>query len=230
MLCFVGPNILEFKFISIHGLVFTSGSLVFPLSYIFSDILTEVYGFQRTRQLMWIAVIGNFTCVAFMYLSLVAPYPESWQLQETLNLIFGIRFRIAFVSALCYFLGDYINCRVLSKLKIKYAGKKMWLRFLGSTAIGALLDVSLFTLLSFSFIVPIKELIKLISCDTLFKVSYEMVMLPITVRVCNLLKRIEKTDVYDFKTNFSPFSMGIDYDGKENYMNKPIVLVNKNEL
>lgn len=132
------------------------------------------------------------------------------------NAIFGMQFRMAFTSALCYFLGDYINCRVLSKLKIKYAGSRMWLRFLGSTAVGASLDVSLFTLLSYSFVAPSKELMKLITCESLFKISYEMVMLPITIRVCNLLKRVEKIDVYDFKTNFSPFSMSVNYDGKEN--------------
>jgi len=189
--------------------VFSGGVLFFPISYIFGDILTEVYGYARARKVIWAGFAG-LAFASFMAAVVVAlPPAPFWNNQPAYEIAFGSTWRIVLASMCAYFCGEFVNSYVLAKMKILTAGKWLWTRTIGSTIFGEAVDSALFYPLAFydSGIIPNEKLPLVMLSQFLIKVGVEVVFTPITYRVVGALKRAEQEDYYDRDTDFTPFSL-----------------------
>ena len=200
-------NTVATKLFSLGPFIFTGAIFVFPISYIFGDILTEVYGYARSRRIIW----TGFACILFMALlywivGLLPPAP-TWQNQTAYNAILGIVPRIVFASLIAYWAGEFSNSYVLSKMKIWTAGKYLWMRTIGSTLVGEGIDTVLFVGIAFLGILPTSTLAIAALSGYLFKVLYEILATPITYRIVHYLKRAEGCDHFDYRTKFNPFKL-----------------------
>jgi uncharacterized integral membrane protein (TIGR00697 family) len=185
--------------------VFPGGSILFPFSYIFGDVLTEVYGYARARQVIWTGFIAN-TLMALVYWILIRlPPAEFWPNQQAFTLTLGQVPRIAAASFLAYLVGEFINSFVLAKMKIWTNGRHLWTRTIGSTIVGQALDTITFLVVSFAGTWPFKQIAVMAASLYTFKVLYEVVATPLTYAVVRFLKHTEQMDYYDIETNFSPF-------------------------
>ncbi len=186
---------------------FGAGVLFFPLSYVFGDILTEVYGYVRARKVIW-AGFGAMAFAALMATVVVAlPPAPGWANQAAYETVFGQTPRIVAASMIAYFCGEFVNSYVLAKMKLAADGKRMSVRFVVSTIFGEGVDSLLFYPIAFYGIWGNDLLLKIMAAQWGLKVLVEIVMLPITVKIVNALKRAEQEDFYDRKTDFTPFSL-----------------------
>ena len=188
---------------------FGAGVLFFPISYVFGDILTEVYGYARARKVIWAGFTG-LGFASFMAAVVVAlPPAPFWNNQAAYEIAFGSTSRIVLASMCAYFCGEFVNSYVLAKMKIITAGKWLWTRTIGSTIFGEAVDSALFYPLAFygAGIIPNDKLPLVMLSQFLIKVGVEVVFTPITYKVVNALKRAEHEDYYDRDTDFSPFSL-----------------------
>ncbi|HQR03759.1 MAG: queuosine precursor transporter [Proteobacteria bacterium] len=188
--------------------VFGAGTLFFPISYIFGDVLTEVYGYGRDRRVVW----AGFGALAFASLmaTVVVGLPAAdgdfnQEYQKHLQAVFGITPRIAAASMLAFWSGSFANSYVLAKMKIATSGKWLWTRTIGSTVVGELVDSALFYTIAFYGIWPTAQIIEVTIAQYVLKTGWEVVMTPVTYKVVNFLKRKENEDWYDRHTNFTPF-------------------------
>ncbi len=193
------------------GFIQTAGAAVlFPVSYIFSDILTEVYGYARARRVMWI----GFASLALMALVLLVveylPPSPAWHGQPAYEAILGFVPRITFASILAYWAGGFANDFTLAKMKVFTKGKYLWTRTVGSTVVGQAVDTFLFIGIAFYGVLPVPVILQIILSFYLFKCAYEVLATPLTYWVVNTLKRREGLDVFDYHTNFSPFRFRVD--------------------
>jgi len=189
---------------------FSAGVLFFPISYIFGDILTEVYGYGRDRRVVWagFAALTFASLMAFVVVSLPPASSDFMRsYQAHLEGVFGNSWRIALGSMIAFWCGSFSNSYVLAKMKIWTQGKWLWTRTIGSTAVGELVDTSLFYVIAFYGIWATGDLIKIAIAQYILKTSWEIVMTPVTYRVVAFLKRAENEDYYDRNTNFTPFSL-----------------------
>lgn len=190
-----------------HKFVFGAGNLFFPLSYLFGDILTEVYGYARSRKVVW----AGFTALAFAsFMSFIVvhmPPADGWEGQETIEKAFGSTWRIALASLLGYFCGEFMNSFSLAKLKVLTEGRHLWVRTIGSTIVGEACDTLVFYPLAFYGSWPNDLLLKVMGANYLIKVGWEVVVTPVTYKVVGALKRAENEDYFDRDTNFTPFSL-----------------------
>ncbi len=186
---------------------FTAGVLFFPLSYIFGDILTEVYGYARARRVVW-AGFAALLFAAFMALVAVRfpPAPE-WRGQAAIESVFGSTWRIVLASLVAYFCGEFCNSFVLAKMKLATGGRMLWSRTIGSTVIGEAVDSIIFYPLAFYGTWPDALVLKVMAGNYTLKVLWEVVNTPVTYRVVNFLKRTEHEDFFDKDTDFTPFSL-----------------------
>jgi uncharacterized integral membrane protein (TIGR00697 family) len=195
------------KVAEIGGFKFGAGVLFFPLSYVFGDILTEVYGYARARKVVW----AGFSALAFAsFMSAVVlafPPAEGWVHQAAYETVFGSTWRIVLASLVAYFCGEFCNSYVLAKMKIRTQGKQLWSRTIGSTIVGELVDSLIFYPLAFYGIWPTSLVVTVLFTNYALKVGWEVVMTPVTYRVVNFLKRAESEDYFDRGTNFTPFSL-----------------------
>jgi len=186
---------------------FGAGNLFFPLSYLFGDILTEVYGYARSRKVVW----AGFGALAFAsgmsWVVVHLPPARGWDGQATVEAAFGSTWRIALASLTGYFVGEFGNSFTLAKLKIFTGGRWLWTRTIGSTIVGELGDTLVFYPLAFYGAWSNDVLVSVIIANYFIKVGWEVVATPITYRVVGALKRIEHEDYYDRDTNFTPFSL-----------------------
>ena len=187
-----------------------SGIIFFPLTYIFDDILTEVYGFKQSRRVIWAGFLANIVCVIGIQIVIAMPPSSFWDNQEAFASVFRLSPRIFVASMLSYLVGEFINSIVLSKLKILTSGKYLGLRYVGSTICGVGIENTLFCFLAFYLILPTEVIGKMILIQLLLKVGYEILVLPITYKITNYLKSKDKIDHYDFNTQFNPFSLRLD--------------------
>lgn len=200
-------NVASTKITSIGPITLDAGTILFPLSYIFGDILTEVYGYSRARRVIWIGLLCNILmAVTFMLVQLLPPSPD-WPNQHAYEVILGLTPRIVLASITAYFVGEFINSFILAKLKVATKGKKLWLRTIGSTVIGQLLDTLVFVFIAFWGVLPTNVLIALIVSNYVIKLAFEVLFTPVTYWVTNKLKQAENEDYYDKKTNFNPFAI-----------------------
>jgi uncharacterized integral membrane protein (TIGR00697 family) len=191
----------------IGAFTFGAGVLFFPLSYVFGDILTEVYGYARARKVIW-AGFGAMAFAAIMATVVVAlPPAPGWPNQVAYETVFGQTPRIVAASMIAYFCGEFVNSYVLAKMKLAAGGKQMSVRFVVSTIFGEGVDSLLFYPIAFYGIWENSLVLKVMAAQWGLKVLVEIVMLPLTVKIVNALKRAESEDFYDRETNFSPFSL-----------------------
>src|SRR5512134_1895849 len=206
----VGPGKIAQIELPIFGAAaFGAGVLFFPISYVFGDILTEVYGYARARRVIW-AGFGGLAFASFMAWVVVSlPPAPFWKNQEAYEVAFGTTWRIAGASMIAYFCGEFVNSFVLAKMKIATAGKWLWTRTIGSTIVGEAVDSALFYPLAFYGvgIIPNEQLPKVMAFQFVAKVLVEVVFTPVTYKIVGALKRAEHEDYYDRRTNFTPFSL-----------------------
>lgn len=190
-------------------LTFGAGVLFFPVSYIFGDVLTEVYGYAQARRVIWC----GFGALAFASImaSLVVALPPApfWKNQDAYEIAFGSTWRIVLASMIAYFCGEFVNSLVLAKMKIITQGRHLWSRTIGSTIVGEAVDSSLFYPLAFygSGIIPNENLPAVMLVQFFLKVGVEVLFTPLTYKIVYWLKRAENEDYFDNRTNFSPFHL-----------------------
>ena len=208
----IGPaKIAQLDFPLIGVATFGAGVLFFPISYVFGDVLTEVYGYARSRRVIWCGFAGLAfaSFMAFVVVSL--PPAPFWKNQEAYEIAFGNTWRIALASMFAYFCGEFVNSYVLAKMKIATAGRWLWTRTIGSTIFGEGVDSLLFYPLAFygTGIIPDDKLPTVMMAQFLFKVSVEVLFTPVTYAMVGWLKRAESEDYYDRDTKFTPFSLKV---------------------
>ncbi len=206
----IGPaKIAQVDWPVVGALTFGAGVLFFPLSYVFGDILTEVYGYSRARKVIWAGFAGLAFASLMAYVVVALPPAPFWNNQAAYEVAFGTTWRIAAASMFAYFCGEFVNSFVLAKMKILTAGKWLWTRTIGSTIFGEAVDSALFYPLAFygSGIIPDDKLPMVMLAQFLAKVGVEVVFTPVTYRVVAFLKRAEQEDYYDRKTDFNPFTL-----------------------
>ena len=190
---------------------FGAGNLFFPLSYIFGDILTEVYGYALARRVIWagFGAMAFATIMTWAVLSMPSSPAEPFnaRLQPALEVCFGSGWRIAVGSLIAFFVGDFLNSFVLAKLKVRTQGRHLWLRTIGSTIVGQGVDSLIFYPIAFAGIWMGSTLASVMLVNWLFKVAVEIVMTPVTYWACARLKRAEGVDAFDNRTDFTPFSL-----------------------
>lgn len=197
------------KVVTIAGFTFGGGNLFFPLSYLFGDILTEVYGYARSRRVVW-AGFGALIFASLMsWIVVTLPAADGYQGQAALEQIFGSTPRIVAASIFAYFVGEFTNSFTLAKLKIFTAGRFLWMRTIGSTIAGEAVDSLMFYPLAFYGIWSNDLLIKVMLANYVIKVSWEIFATPLTYRIVGFLKRKEHEDFYDRETDFTPFSLKV---------------------
>ncbi len=202
--CLITANIIAVKLILLLGFLVPAGIIVFPLSYLFGDILTEVYGYAATRRVIWLGFACNLLTVIAIYIGGIAPAAPFWQQQAAYNTILGFTPRLLLASFIAYLVGEFTNSFVLAKLKIATRGRWLWTRTIGSTLVGEGLDTLIFISIAFWGVIPAQLMLTAILTQWLFKVLYEVVATPFTYLIVGFLKRKEGLDTYDYSTNFSP--------------------------
>jgi uncharacterized integral membrane protein (TIGR00697 family) len=200
-------NVASSKILELGPFTFDGGTLLFPISYIFGDILTEVYGYRRSRRVIW----TGFACAGLMagVLALVGALPpaEGWQHQDAYEAILGTTPRIVLGSLIAYFAGEFSNSYTLAKMKILTQGRWLWTRTIGSTLVGEAVDTVLFVTIAFAGSLPWPLFWSIIISNYLFKVGLEAAMTPVTYQATDFLKRTEREDFFDTDTNFNPFKI-----------------------
>lgn len=198
-------NIASTKIVKLGYFSFDGGTLLFPLSYIFGDILTEVYGYKKARKVIWV----GFFSAGLMAITLMAvtalPAAEDWPYQEAFKNILGLTPRIVVASLIAYFSGEFSNSYIMAKLKIKTKGKYLWIRTISSTLVGEGIDTLLFIFIAFWGVLPTSLLIAVFISNYIFKCGFEVILTPATYKVVKFLKTKEHEDYYDFATDFNPF-------------------------
>jgi hypothetical protein len=200
-------NIVSTKITQIWVFTFDAGTILFPISYIFGDILTEVYGYRRSRRVIWSGFCANLVMSLIIILVGRLPPAPGWAHQAAYERILGLTPRIVCASLIAYFSGEFSNSFVLAKLKIFTRGRWLWTRTIGSTLVGEGVDTLLFVGIAFLGVLPQDLLLKVILSNYCFKVGFEAIATPITYRIVSFLKRKEGVDVYDYETNFNPFRL-----------------------
>lgn len=200
-------NIADTKAITIGFLSFGGGTFLFPIAYIFGDILTEVYGFKRARRIIWIGFAAEILMAVTFMLVAGAPASRDYPFQQDFVNILGMTPRITAASLVAYFFGEYVNSVMLAKLKVITRGKYLWVRTIGSTIVGELLDTSIFMFIAFFGVFPIPLIFSIIISGYLLKVATEIAFTPLTYWVVNKLKKAEQEDYFDRTTTFTPFAI-----------------------
>jgi uncharacterized integral membrane protein (TIGR00697 family) len=205
--CLITANITAVKLVNLFGFILPAAILIFPLSYIIGDVLTEVYGYGQARRVIWLGFFCNFITVLAIWMGQVLPAASFWHGQEAYQRILGYTPRLLFASFVAYLAGEFANSFVLAKMKIATGGRRLWMRTIGSTLVGQGLDSLVFITLAFVGTIPVTALVLAIVTQWLAKCIYEAAVTPLTYVVVNFLKRKEGLDVYDRDTKFSPFSI-----------------------
>jgi hypothetical protein len=195
--CLVAANLLETKVVQLGPLSVTAGLIVFPISYIINDCIAEVWGFRKARLIIWMGFLMNFMVVAMGGIAVWLPAAPFWQGDEAFRFVFGLAPRIAAASLLAFLVGSFINAYVMSRMKLASGGRHFSARAIVSTLAGEGADSLLFFPLAFGGLMPVGELVKMMAVQVVLKTLYEVIILPVTIRVVALIKRLDGSDVYD---------------------------------
>jgi len=206
--CLITANIAAVKLVEIFGFVLPAGTIIFPISYIFGDVLSEVYGYRQARRVIWLGFLCNFIVVVALWIGQVLPPASFWDGQKAYERILGYTPRLLVASFLAYLVGEFANSFVLAKMKIATKGRWLWTRTIGSTVVGEGLDSLVFMTLAFVGTIPIAALLLAILTQWLVKSFYEAAVTPLTYIVVNFLKRKEGLDLFDYDTKFNPLLLG----------------------
>jgi uncharacterized integral membrane protein (TIGR00697 family) len=201
----ITANIIAVKVIGFGSLVMPAAIIVFPLSYIFSDILTEVYGYRWARRIIWLGFACNLIFIVFAYLGQLLPAASFWVDQQAYESILGYTPRLLLASISGYLFGEFVNSFIMAKMKMATNGRWLWMRTIGSTIFGQGLDTAIFIVIAYigtASFVPM-----MILWHWLIKVGIEALATPVTYKTVNYLKKKENIDTYDTNTNFNPFKL-----------------------
>ena len=195
--CLIAANLLETKVISFCGLTVTAGLLVFPVSYIINDCIAEVWGFRKARLIIWTGFAMNFFVVSLGLAAVALPAASFWEGEEHFNFVFGMAPRIVAASLAAFLVGSFLNAYVMSRMKLRSGGRHFSVRAIASTVVGETADSLLFFPITFGGVIAWPELTRMMALQIVLKSLYEVVILPVTVRVVRYVKRVDGSDVYD---------------------------------
>ena len=201
--CLVAANLLETKVVQLGPVSVTAGLLVFPVSYIINDCIAEVWGFRKARLIIWMGFLMNFMVVLLGQAAIALPAAPFWEGEESFNFVFGLAPRIAVASLTAFLAGSFTNAYVMSKMKIMSQGKKFSARAIVSTVFGEGIDSIIFFPLAFGGLIPLNELLMMMLVQVVLKTLYEIIILPITIRVVKYIKRVDHCDVYDENISYN---------------------------
>lgn len=195
--CLITANLLETKVIQLGGLTVTAGLLVFPISYILNDCIAEVWGFRKARLIIWSGFLMNFFVVGVGLIAVALPSASFWEGEEHFNFVFGMAPRIVAASLLAFLVGSFLNAYVMSRMKLLNRGRHFALRAILSTVAGETADSFIFFPIAFGGVIAWRELLLMMVIQIILKSTYEVLILPVTIRVVRAVKRIDGSDVYD---------------------------------
>jgi queuosine precursor transporter len=199
-------NLIAQKVCLIGPFAVSGAVLLFPITYIFGDIFTEVYGFSASRRAIWLGFFGTALLYLMGVIVIALPPAPGWPNQKAFSIVFGFIPRILAASLIAFWAGEFANSYTMARLKLLTDGRKLWTRTIGSTVVGQAVDTVLVVTLTFAGTVPPRTLVNIIATGYCLKVGYEVVATPITYLVINWLKRTEHADAFDRNENFNPFS------------------------
>jgi hypothetical protein len=202
--CLISSNIIAVKLVNIFGFVLPAAIILFPISYILGDVLTEVYGYHQARRVIWLGFFCNLVAVITIWIGQILPAASFWDGQTAYARILGYTPRLLLASFLAYLVGEFTNSFVLAKMKIATQGRWLWARTIGSTLVGQGLDSLVFMTLAFVGTIPLTALTGAIVAQWLSKSAYEAIVTPLTYGAVNFLKKKEGLDTFDYDTRFSP--------------------------
>lgn len=195
-------NLMEVKVVKIGILTATAGLSVFPISYIINDCIVEVYGFAKARFVIWMGFLLNMIFVVFLQVCIALPSDPSWTAQAAVEQVFGNTPRILLGSFVAFIVGSMVNAQVMSRMKVRDGGKRFSLRAIMSTVFGESADSLIFFPVAFAGMLPLATIVTLVWTQVMLKTLYEIIALPITIRVVKLLKRVEGADVTDVNVDY----------------------------
>jgi hypothetical protein len=202
--CLVAANLLETKVIQLGPFSATAGLIVFPISYIINDCIAEVWGFRKARLIIWMGFAMNFMVVALGQIAVLLPAAPYWEGEAGFNFVFGLAPRIAVASLLAFLVGSFLNAYIMSRMKLSSGGKNFSLRAIWSTVVGEGADSLIFFPIAFVGLIPVPELVKMMLLQIVLKTLYEVIVLPVTIRVVKYIKRVDGSDVFDEGISYSP--------------------------
>lgn len=215
-------NWYDARLINLFGITVTPGSLLFPITFLLSDIITDVYGYKHARRAIWVALLFNAIFISYGKILTLMPSPEFSNNNEALDKLINMNFWIIVASFTSYIVAEPLNSYLVAKLKIKLDGKYIGFRFMVSTIIASSIDTPLFVLVAFHQTLSMEQMIPMIFSVWLIKCMVETGLLPFSIRLTKIIKEKEKINIYDINTNFIPFSIDVDYSADNNkYEGKP---------
>ena len=201
--CLIAANLLETKVIQIGSLTVTAGLLVFPISYIINDCIAEVWGFKKARLIIWSGFAMNFFVVALGLIAVAIPAAPFWEGEEHFDFVFGMAPRIVAASLMAFLVGSFLNAYVMSKMKVASQGRNFSARVIWSTVVGETADSLIFFPVAFGGVIAWKELLIMMGIQIVLKSMYEVIILPVTIRVVKAIKKIDGSDVYDTDISYN---------------------------
>lgn len=200
-------NVVAGRLVQLGGMTLTADLFLFPLTYIFGDVLTEVYGFRKARLAIWLGFAANFIMALVFILVISLPSPSFWEHEAAYRTVLGFAPRIVLASLIAYFAGEFSNSVVLSRLKIATRGRWLWTRTIGSTLIGQGIDTTVFMSIAFVGLYSTDIFMGMVLVQYGWKVAYEVLATPVTYAVIGYLKRSEGLDTYDYDVDYNPFRL-----------------------
>ena len=198
-------NLIAGKLIQVYGIVLPAAVILFPVTYILGDIFVEVYGFKVSRMIIWCGFACNLIAVIAYCITIALPYPEYWENQEAYSTVLGTTPRIFLASIAGYLLGEFLNSMVLSKMKVRFKGRMLWLRTITSSVIGEGVDTIVFILISFYGSYEFNDILQMMAFQYVFKLGYEILLTPVTCKIINKAKKTVGIDVFDEETHYNLF-------------------------
>ncbi len=206
--CLIAANLLETKVIQVFGITVTAGLLVFPISYIINDCIAEVWGFRKARLIIWSGFAMNFFVVMLGLIAVALPAAPFWEGGVHFNFVFGMAPRIVVASLIAFLVGSFLNAYVMSKMKIRSGGHNFSSRAIWSTVVGETADSLIFFPIAFGGVIAWKELLLMMCIQVILKSMYEVLILPVTIRVVKAIKRIDGSDVFDEGISYKVWKIG----------------------
>ncbi len=201
--CLIAANLLETKVIQVGSLTVTAGLLVFPISYIINDCIAEVWGFKKARLIIWSGFAMNLFVVALGLIAVVLPAAPFWEGEEHFDFVFGMAPRIVAASLMAFLTGSFLNAYVMSKMKVASQGRNFSARAIWSTVVGETADSLIFFPVAFGGIIAWEELFIMMGIQIVLKSMYEVMILPVTIRVVKAIKKVDGSDVYDTDISYN---------------------------
>ena len=201
--CLIAANLLETKVIQVGSITVTAGLLVFPISYNINDCIAEVWGFKKARLIIWSGFAMNFFVVALGLIAVALPAAPFWEGEQHFDFVFGMAPRIVVASLLAFLVGSFLNAYVMSKMKVASGGRNFSARAIWSTVVGETADSLIFFPIAFGGLIAWPELLVMMGTQIVLKSLYEVIILPITIRVVKAVKRIDGSDVYDTDISYN---------------------------